>query len=381
MILHVKLSRKYLLAEMAAPFLLGLGAFTLVVLLQRFTKLAELVIARGVPAGLVGRLLVSLFPSFFEITLPASLLLAIMLALGRLAADSETTALSGAGIGMRSIAFPVLVACLIVFSSSLLVAWKGLACGNRESQSVLARILAERAGAGASEHVFREIASDVVVYPDRVSADGRKMEGVFLSFRPPGGEPLLVFAREGRFLDAAEGEPAGIELSDGTIHGDPAGNGPYRLASFGRMVFQVPVEAAEITIAGEPKGMTLPQLAAKIRETGGVGAGAKYRFYFHRRLSLAFSCISFGLLAVPLGMMQRARGKSSSFGKTLALILAYYAFIGAAGMLEKSAPLAMAAVFWAPNVLGLLLAAYIFWRAERSMDLLPGWMRLRRANI
>jgi lipopolysaccharide export LptBFGC system permease protein LptF len=80
-------------------------------------------------------------------------------------------------------------------------------------------------------------------------------------------------------------------------------------------------------------------------------------------------------------MMQRARGKSSSFGKTLALILAYYAFIGAAGMLEKSAPLAMAAVFWAPNVLGLLLAAYIFWRTERSMELLPGWMRLQRANI
>ena len=328
-------------------------------------------IARGVPIELVGRLILSMLPSFFEITLPASLLLAILLALGRLSADSETTALSGAGIGMRSIAFPVLIACAIVFSASLLVAWKGVAWGNRESQRILAQILAERAGAGASEHVFREIAPDVIIYPDQVSADGRHMEGVFLSFRPPGGAPLFVFAKEGRFMEATPDESAGIELSDGTIHGDQSESESYRAASFGQMVFHVPVEVAEATMASEPKGMTLPQLAEKIRETGGVGPGAKHRFHFHRRLSLAFSCISFGLLAIPLGMSQRARGKSSSFSKTLALILFFYLFIAVGGMLEKNSPRAMTAVFWTPNVLGILLAMWIFYRSEHSMKLFP----------
>ena len=362
---------------MAGPFLLGLGAFTLVVLLQRFTLLADLVIARGVPVGLVGRLLLSLFPSFFEITLPASLLLAVLLALGRLSADSETTALSGAGMGMRSVAIPVLITCAIVFSASLLVAWKGLAWGNRESQRILARILAERASVGATEHVFREIAPDVVIYPDQVSADGRRMEGVFLSFRPPDGNTLFVFAREGRFLEAGEEEAAGIELSDGTIHGDKSASNAYRVASFGRMVFHVPVEANEVTIASEPKGMTLPQLAEKIEETGKAAPNARYRFYFHRRLSIAFSCITFGLLAIPLGMSQRARGKSSSFGKTLAMILVYYAFIAGAEMLEKSTPKIMIAVFWMPNVLGILLAIWILYRSEQSVELLPDWLLKR----
>jgi len=375
----VKLSRKYLLAEMAAPFLLGLGAFTLVVFLQRFTQLADLVIARGVPAELVGRLLLSLFPSFFEITLPASFLLAVLLALGRLSADSETTALSGAGIGMRSVAVPVMIACAIVFSASLLVAWKGLAWGNRESQRILAQILVQRAGAGASEHVFREIAPDVVIFPDQVSTDGRRMEGVFLSFRPPGGNPLFVFAQEGRFLEADEDESAGIELMDGTIHGEQSTSKTYRVASFGRMVFHVPVEADEVTIASEPKGMTLPQLAEKIEQTKETGPDARYQFYFHRRLSIAFSCLTFGLLAIPLGMSQRARGKSSSFSKTLALILTYYAFIAGAGMLEKSAPKAMVAVLWMPNILGILLAIWILYRSEQSLDLFPAWFRKREA--
>lgn len=371
----MKLSRKYLLAEMAGPFLLGLGSFTLVVLLHRFSRLADMVIARDVPLRLVGRLLLALFPPFFEITLPASFLLAVLLALGRLSADSETTALSGAGVGMRDIAVPVLIAAGIVCSASLLVAWKGIAWGNRETQHVLTRILSERAGAGVSEHVFREIAPDVVVYPDRVSPDGRKMDGVFLSFRTPGGEPLFVFSREGRFLQAAVGEPVGLSLDNGTIHAGPSGNGRYRVASFGRMDFRVPVEISEVSVANEPKGMTLPQLAAKVKATGGVGRGAKYRYFFHRRLSLAFSCISFGLLAIPLGLTQRARGKSSAFGKSLALILAYYMFVALAGTIQKSFPRITVAVLWAPNVLGILLSAWILWRSEHRMDLLPPWLR------
>jgi len=371
----MKLSRKYLLAEMAGPFLLGLGSFTLVVLLHRFSRLADMVIARGVPVRLVGRLLLALFPPFFEITLPASLLLAVLLALGRLASDSETTALSGAGVGMRAIAVPVLVACGIVFSASLLVAWKGIAWGNRETQRVLARILSERAGAGASEHVFREIAPDVVIYPDRVSADGRRMGGVFLSFRPPGEEPLLVFSREGSFLPATEGEPTGLLLEDGSIHGNPSGKGPYRAASFGRMEFRVPVAVAEVSVANVPKGMTLPQLAANIERAGASAQGARYRYYFHRRLSLAFSCISFGLLAIPLGLAQRARGKSSAFGITLALVLCYYLFIAGAGLLERVSPAAMVAVLWAPNVLAVLASAWILRRSEHHADLLPAGVR------
>ncbi|MBP2689683.1 MAG: rane protein, partial [Deltaproteobacteria bacterium] len=108
---------------MTGPFLVGVASFTLIVLLQRFSRLADLVIAKGVPMRLVGRLLLSLLPPFFEITLPASLLLAVLLGLGRLAADSETTALSAAGVGMRGVALPVLVASAITCAAVLLTGW------------------------------------------------------------------------------------------------------------------------------------------------------------------------------------------------------------------------------------------------------------------
>jgi lipopolysaccharide export system permease protein len=376
----VKIAQKYLLAEMTGPFLVGLASFTLVVLLQRFSRLADLVIARGVPARLVGRLLLALFPPFFEITLPAAMLLAVLLALGRLAADSETTALAGAGMGMRDVAVPVLVACVVTFSAALLVVWKGVPWGYRETQRVLSNILAERAGAGASERVFREIAPDVVVYADRVSPDGQRLYGVFLSFRAPAEEPLMVFAREGRLASVPSEGGAGLELHDGTIHGDQPGKRLYRVAAFGRMDFRVPTESSVVRGGNDPKGMTLPQLSEVIRRTGGIGRFGTYRYHFHRRLSLAFSCLSFGLLAIPLGMSHRARGKSSAFAITIVLVVVYYLFIAVAGMLESGHPGWMIACIWAPNALGLALSAWILWRSEHRMDLVSQPLQAMRSR-
>jgi lipopolysaccharide export system permease protein len=368
----MKITRKYLLAELSGPFLLGLASFSLVVLLHRFSRIADLVIGRGVSPRLIGRLLLALFPPFLELTLPAAFLLAVLLGLGRLTADSETAALASSGVGMRGIAGPVLMAGGIVFSAALLVVWHGIPWGYKETQRVLARIVAERTGAGATEHVFREITEETLIYPDRVSADGQRMDGIFLSFRPAGEEPLLVFAREGRFDPADKEGVVSLGLSDGTIHNEQPGKGVYRLAAFREMSFRLPLEIPDALGEDDPRGMTIPELSRKIAAGGGTARKAGYRYHFHKRLSLAVSCLSFGLLAVPLGMAQRARGKSSAFAVTMVLILVYYFFMTAAGVMESRSQAAMAALFWAPNVLGLSLSAWIVWRSERSLTVLPG---------
>lgn len=377
----MRIARKYLLGEITGPFLVGVGSFTIVVLLQQFSRLADMVIAKGVPTFLAGRLLLSLIPPFFVITLPASLLLAVLLGLGRLAADSETTALSAAGVGMRGVALPVLVASAITCAAVLLTGWHGIPWGYRETQRTLARIVTERTGAGASGNVFREITPDVLVYPDRVSPDGQRMSGVFLSFRPVGDDPLLVFAREGRFVPATGDGVISLELSDGSIHGEPTGKPLYRVASFVRMTFRVPLETSSISGGSDPKGMTLPELSREIEATGGRGANATYRYHFHRRLSFAVCCLSFGLLAIPLGFSLRSRGKSPAVGITAVLFLVYYLFIAAAGAVERRSGPGMIALLWAPNALGLSLAAWILWRSEQCVTLFPrifGRDRLRK---
>ncbi len=367
----MKIIHKYIMAEIYAPYLIGLFTFSLVILIQRFSRLADLIVAKGVPAHLVGRLILSLFPSFLEITLPSTLLLAVLLAMGRLAADSETTAIFTAGIGMRRLAPPVLAVSVLTFFASLLIAWEGIPWGQREMNAVLSRIVAVRTGAGASEHVFTEIAPDVLLFPDRVSADGSKMTGILLSERVPGREPVLVVARSGEFAAAGGEAGVGLTLHDGAIHHEDERSGIYRMASFRTMEFRLQRDAIVTSGTDDPKSMTLSQLSRKIDETGGRGQGARYRYHFHRRLSLSVSCLAFGLLAIPLGLSQRARGRSPAFAFTVAVILVFYIFVAAAGVVESSAPVLMTALLWLPNAIGLFLAAWILWNSESRMVSIP----------
>jgi len=87
----------YLFMEITVPFFLGMAAFTSVLLMGRLLKLADLVVAKGVPLTDILRMILYLLPSFCLVTIPMAFLLALLLAFGRLSSDSEITAMKEAG--------------------------------------------------------------------------------------------------------------------------------------------------------------------------------------------------------------------------------------------------------------------------------------------
>jgi len=367
----MKVTHRYFLSEIAVPCLISLFTFSLVVLLQRFARLADLVVAKGIPVKWVGRMLLGILPTFLQITLPAALLLSILLALGRMAADSELVALQTAGVGMRGFLLPVLLFCSLTGLASLWIGWTGIPWGYRSLDATVARIVSIRAGAAAEEHVFREIAPGILLYPDRVSADGTKMTGVMLAQQVEGQDPVTVFAGEGTFLPEDPRTPLGIVLSTGTMHHEDRETDVYRLAAFETMQFRLPREAAGAGERQSPRRLTLPQLWDRIVETGGTGRFAAYRYHFHRRISLAASCLAFGLLAIPLGISQRARGKSPALALTLSVILFYYLFLAVGSALESTLPGVMVAMLWTPNIVGTLMAVWFLARSDNRLVLLP----------
>jgi lipopolysaccharide export LptBFGC system permease protein LptF len=272
---------------------------------------------------------------------------------------------------MRGFLFPVLLVSLGTFLVNLTIGWSGIPWGQRILTESISRIVSIRAGAGVEEHVFREVGPGVLLFPDRVSPEGTGMTGVLLSQHVEGQDPLLVFAKNGRFLPENSTQSAGILLFDGTIHNYDRKADAYRIASFREMEFRLPRVDVAAGNQDSPWNLTLPELVRKISETGGTGPAATYRYHFHRRLSLAASCLAFGLLAIPLGHSQRVRGKSSALALTLVLILFFYLFIAAAGALENSSPTLMTVLLWFPNAAGIAAGIWLLRRSETRLIFLP----------
>ena len=146
---------RYIVRELVSPFGLGVTLFTFFLVLDRIYNLTELVITKGVPFHLVLQLLVFMLPSFLAHTLPMALLVAVLLAGGRLAGDLEIVACKAAGVSLLRLFRPAFLAGLAVATSTALLTLVVNPLASKEFQSQLFTILKTRAVTGLKERVFK----------------------------------------------------------------------------------------------------------------------------------------------------------------------------------------------------------------------------------
>src|SRR5262249_54371651 len=150
----VRVLDRYLIAELISPFCFGLALFTFFLIIDRIYHLTELVVTKGVPFHLVMQLLVFMMPSFLAHTLPMALLVAVLLAGGRLAGDLEIIAFKAAGVSVLRLFRPVVIGAVVVTAATALLTLVVNPLANEEFQRQLFRIFQSRAVSGLQERVF-----------------------------------------------------------------------------------------------------------------------------------------------------------------------------------------------------------------------------------
>ncbi|MGH7369506.1 MAG: LptF/LptG family permease, partial [Candidatus Methylomirabilaceae bacterium] len=78
---------RYLLKELIACFAFGLGTFTFVLMMGRILRLMELIIDKGLGVGVVIRLFLYVLPFSLMVTIPMSVLFAVLATYGRLSSE------------------------------------------------------------------------------------------------------------------------------------------------------------------------------------------------------------------------------------------------------------------------------------------------------
>ncbi|HAK60127.1 MAG TPA: LPS export ABC transporter permease LptF, partial [Nitrospiraceae bacterium] len=90
---NARILDRYIFRELLTPFFLSMATLTLVLLIQKMFRLAELAISKGATLLSTLQLLAYIMPGFLVITIPMSLLVATLTAFTRLSSDSEITAM------------------------------------------------------------------------------------------------------------------------------------------------------------------------------------------------------------------------------------------------------------------------------------------------
>jgi lipopolysaccharide export system permease protein len=352
------------------PFLFGIGVFTFILLTARMLKLVELVVNRGVPVGQIVKLFAYILPAFLEVTVPMALLLAVLLSFGRLSSDSEIVALKTSGISLYQMIVPVLFFTIAVYGMSLFVAAYARPWGNSGLKASLYEIAKTRASAGLKERVFNDDFAGLVIYVEEVHPPGDQLRGILIADSREPDQRNTVTAKRGFLVGNEDTHSVTLRLLDGNIHTFVPDEQSYQKTDF--TVYDVTLNLAAALAKfsqreKDPQEMTLGELRTAIAAKRSAGEGASAELVeFHRKFSVPFACLVFGLVAVPLGLQPVRAVKSRGFSVSLALIFLYYLMLTAGEAMAEKETLPPVVALWMPNVVFAALGTALFVSAARE---------------
>jgi len=364
-----KIVHRYIFREILVPFCFGLSIFTFILLIARLLKLVELVVSRGVPVTNILRLFAYIMPAFLEVTVPMAMLLAILITLGRLSADGEMVALRSSGLSLYQLVSPialfVALATLVTAGLSLYVRpW-----GNRSLRTALYDIARSRASAGVRPQIFNDDFPGLVIYTEGVDATNDRLHRVLISDERTSGTRNTIFAREGAMISDPATQTLTLRLWHGFIHTTDNGGGPEYQTDF--QSYDVNLDLRQTLTPDrphdDPKEMSLNELRHAIRDkrAGGVPFGAELVEY-HRKFSIPFACVVFGLVAIPLAV-QPVRGvRARGFAVSLVMIFVYYILLSAGQALAERDLVPAYLGLWLPNGVFALAGVTLFIQAARE---------------
>jgi lipopolysaccharide export system permease protein len=370
-----RLINRYILKEITIAFCAVLFVLTFVLLMGRILQLMDLMINKGISFTTIAQMTLFLMPSFLIFSIPISLLLAILIGLGRLSGDNEITILKMSGVSLYQLAFPIACAALTATLMTAVTTFFLVPYGNIATKNLLFDMAKQKASIGIREKVFIDDFLGILLYAEKVPTHGDFLEGVLISDYRILREPNTIIARKAYLISNPDTQAITLRLEDGSTHTVDAGLKNYRKMDF--RFYDIRLDLVE-SLSSEKKtktgkissmDMTVTELTSELRSRGVKDpAFQELLFVLHKKLTIPLSCLIFGLLGLPFGIRAHRTVRSRGFAIGVTLVLIYYLLSLGGEALAETGRLSPTIGAWAPNglfaVAGILL--FYFAAKERS---------------
>src|SRR5262249_29071956 len=259
---------RYLVKEVAPNVGLGLMVFTFVLLMNQILLLAELLITRGVEFIKIFLIIFYLLPAFTVLTIPMSLLLGVLLAMGRLNGDSELTVMRASGISVYRLLIPVFLVGILCWGICSYLIQVTVPWANYSLNKMMFRIMTTNATSELKPRVFYNDIPHMILYVEDIPSAAGIWKGVFI-FDESQQKPRTVLAKEGYIQKKGDQGQVDLDLREGSWHEvEPRQPQDYTYVYFLQDVFPL-TSANQNMNADIPKGdrdQTIQELKQEIKE-------------------------------------------------------------------------------------------------------------------
>ena len=378
---------RYIVAEAVGPISLGFFVATFMLLIRSFFDLAEAIIRRGVDVPSVLKLLALNLPHIVVVTIPMALLFGILVAIGRLAGDSELTALRAAGVSLFYLYRGLLALSLLLTVLNLALMLWLLPWGNKTYTQLLLDQLSGSVTDQLEPRIFSEIIEGKTLYVFESPPGADAWQGVFLSDSLPVGDTSFTVAETGSVSIEDQGARIIVELENAVEQQLDLTEPTEAKISFTKSQILNSVDEARSTVHRSRSSRVRELAWDELRELADdeereEALRALARVEMHKKFSIPAACLVFGLVAVPVGFSRRrGGGRSSAFAQSIGIIAIYYVFQNIGEERAANGQMEPWLSMWLPNLIFLFGGAFLVARKNGDKSVVLGnvdrWVRAR----
>jgi LPS export ABC transporter permease LptF/LPS export ABC transporter permease LptG len=359
---------RYVFSEVLAPTLVGFLAYTGFMAVRGLVQFSELLVQSEQPLAEAGLVVALSLPHIVVLTLPVAFLLGLLIGIGRLSADSELTALRASGIDLAGLYRPIGVLAVAIGGFTLFLMLAVVPRTNHLLYAMKLRLSSFAFAQRIVPGVFSPEYGGLRLYVEKASPDRREISGLIIADRSGDEGERLTLARRG-WLELEEDQGRlWLRIEDAETHHEEEGGARYDVTSFSkqRLVLQDNGPAG-LALEKQIREQTLPELVARAAAANRRPEDRRLALTeVHKKFALPTACLVFGLIGLPLGIVNRRGGRAAGFAVSVAIVLLYYALLatGEARAIEgRVSPLV---AMWLPNFLLLVFGVFALARVRRD---------------
>lgn len=344
----------YIATEILAPFFASFLILNAILFLGRVVPLLDSIFGFGVSPADFLRLCAYLLPKLMLFSIPMASMMAVILAVTRMATDNEIMALKASGIGLNRLLPPV-----IVFSlTTALLAWFSAVAlvpqGTVAMKNLFLHLAKEKIDKGIQARQFSEGLENIVLYIDRIDPKTRQWHGVYLADLGHGKMPLTIVAKSGSFGARPDRMTVVLNLADGTMN--RVNDDVTQTIRFDRYRLNLPITApAALTGAtmgdGGKNSLSQSQLLAQAAVHGPESdKGRPLLIEYHTRMALPVGCLILSVLGLALAMLAKPGRRPPGVPLGLLFFVVYYVLFTAGKAAAENGDLPITLGVWLPNI-------------------------------
>ncbi len=359
---------RYVSKEFINAFLVSISAFTLVLLVGNFLKMAELIINKGVAFIYIAKLFVYLIPYLLSYTVPMSMLTATLIAFGRLSSDNEITALRSLGISVLRISYPIFIIGILVSLLSIPLNDKLLSKSHYASRKILREIGIRSPAACIEAGTFVKDFEGYIIFVHEIK--GNILKNIRI-YQPQDNRPTrTITAKQGEFISVPQKGLVKLKLVDGTSE-EPDFNNPSHFYKLNFKTYYMTLNLQDKPklqrMDKKPREMTITELRAELKkmEKGGIEPEPLLT-ELHKKFAIPFSAFVFVLIGIPLAIKTHRSEKSISLGISFGILVVYWSLLAGGAAFALKGAVAPWFAIWLPNTFVAVTGSALFFNLMRK---------------